>query len=201
MSDKYPSLSPYVYCADNPVKLVDPNGEEMIEDKPPGKLAELLRSWDRAISGSAENRQFEGGGDGANAGTMTKQDVDVAVAVGATMLSCGSALGAESAVEATVAVVSAVNSVDDATVNSSGQTVSQRVTANNKGACVAVTGVKTAVSVTSVGVSGNNVRVIVKEAKNEGAKVIKKNASTIAKNVVGVATSVYGAVTSLFRKK
>ena len=30
MSDKYPSLSPYVYCADNPVKLVDPNGEENV---------------------------------------------------------------------------------------------------------------------------------------------------------------------------
>ena len=29
MSDKYPSLSPYVYCADNLVKLVDPNGEEI----------------------------------------------------------------------------------------------------------------------------------------------------------------------------
>ena len=28
MSDKYPSLSPYVYCATNPVKLVDPDGEE-----------------------------------------------------------------------------------------------------------------------------------------------------------------------------
>ena len=28
MSDKYPSLSPYVYCADNPVRLVDPNGED-----------------------------------------------------------------------------------------------------------------------------------------------------------------------------
>ena len=27
MSDKYPSMSPYVYCADNPVKLVDPEGE------------------------------------------------------------------------------------------------------------------------------------------------------------------------------
>ena len=26
---KYPSLSPYVYCADNPVMLVDPNGEEI----------------------------------------------------------------------------------------------------------------------------------------------------------------------------
>ena len=28
-SDKYASLSPYVYCANNPVKLVDPNGEEI----------------------------------------------------------------------------------------------------------------------------------------------------------------------------
>ena len=30
MSAKYASLSPYVYCADNPVKLVDPNGEEIV---------------------------------------------------------------------------------------------------------------------------------------------------------------------------
>ncbi len=35
MSDKYPSLSPYVYCANNPVKLVDPNGEDVW--KPDGK--------------------------------------------------------------------------------------------------------------------------------------------------------------------
>ena len=26
MADKYPSLSPYAYCAWNPVKLVDPDG-------------------------------------------------------------------------------------------------------------------------------------------------------------------------------
>ncbi len=35
MSDKYPSLSPYVYCADNPVKLVDPNGEEVCDGGDP----------------------------------------------------------------------------------------------------------------------------------------------------------------------
>lgn len=30
MMDKYPSINPYAYCAWNPVKLVDPNGEEAI---------------------------------------------------------------------------------------------------------------------------------------------------------------------------
>jgi len=30
MASKYPSLSPYVYCANNPVKLVDPNGDSII---------------------------------------------------------------------------------------------------------------------------------------------------------------------------
>ena len=29
MSDKYPSMSPYTYCANNPVKLVDPDGREV----------------------------------------------------------------------------------------------------------------------------------------------------------------------------
>ena len=37
MSDKYPSLSPYTYCANNPVKLVDPNGEEIYEFDENGK--------------------------------------------------------------------------------------------------------------------------------------------------------------------
>ena len=32
MADKYPSISPYAYCAWNPVKLVDPDGNEAFEN-------------------------------------------------------------------------------------------------------------------------------------------------------------------------
>ena len=72
MSDKYASLSPYAYCADNPVRLVDPNGEEVVEGKPPFKLFEVLNKLDRKIEGSSQNREFEGHSDGANQVTDDK---------------------------------------------------------------------------------------------------------------------------------
>ena len=39
MADKYPNISPYAYCAWNPVKLVDPDGEEIGD--PPTKFKEV----------------------------------------------------------------------------------------------------------------------------------------------------------------
>jgi len=31
LSDKYPTLSPYTYCANNPIMMVDPDGMRMSE--------------------------------------------------------------------------------------------------------------------------------------------------------------------------
>ncbi len=38
MADKYPSISPYAYCAWNPLKLVDPNGDDIWELNENGEL-------------------------------------------------------------------------------------------------------------------------------------------------------------------
>ena len=62
MSDKYPSLSPYVYCADNPVKLVDPNGEDVFicgassDSESDAKAAEKAFKY---FAGSVKNLSLE----------------------------------------------------------------------------------------------------------------------------------------------
>ena len=43
MSDKYPNISPYAYCAWNPVKLVDPNGQDIWEINSQGKVVNHIK--------------------------------------------------------------------------------------------------------------------------------------------------------------
>lgn len=52
MADKYPSMSPYTYCADNPVMLVDPNG--MFDDE-----SEAIKVRNRAARRFGEKRVSE----------------------------------------------------------------------------------------------------------------------------------------------
>ena len=49
MADKYPSISPYAYCAWNPVKLVDPDGMECFENLDWYKNGKGEIVWDKNI--------------------------------------------------------------------------------------------------------------------------------------------------------
>jgi len=44
LSDKYPNLTPYAYCANNPVKLVDPNGMEWETTEDQNKANTLIET-------------------------------------------------------------------------------------------------------------------------------------------------------------
>ncbi|MBQ3944399.1 MAG: hypothetical protein II670_02160 [Alphaproteobacteria bacterium] len=43
LADKYPSISPYVYCAWNPVKLVDPDGRDIWEIDGEGRVVNCIK--------------------------------------------------------------------------------------------------------------------------------------------------------------
>lgn len=51
MADKYPSISPYAYCAWNPVRLVDPDGREIDVSQLPSEYQDRLMSCLNAITG------------------------------------------------------------------------------------------------------------------------------------------------------
>ena len=59
MSDKYPGVSPYTYCANNPVKLVDPNGREIgYVDEAVQKKIDALTNKKSADYSRAFTRQY-----------------------------------------------------------------------------------------------------------------------------------------------
>ena len=63
MADKYPSISPYAYCAWNPVKLVDPDGLEVMDNDDEWKVDKLNRTISRVGLNGGNSTQFvEGDG-------------------------------------------------------------------------------------------------------------------------------------------
>ena len=77
MAAKYPSLNPYTYCANNPVKLVDPNGEEVEYNSFADRIiVGVLRIFDngfckqfRELKKSEETYVFNKNNDGENSFT------------------------------------------------------------------------------------------------------------------------------------
>ena len=63
MADKYPSVSPYAYCAWNPVKLVDPDGEETEESFDGWKVDKANKTITRvSLDGGVFTQYVEGDG-------------------------------------------------------------------------------------------------------------------------------------------
>ena len=75
MSDKYPSLSPYAYCAWNPIKMVDPEGREALKecgwwkDKKTNEM-----KWDAEIHSQIELNNKYGNNNGTYKGLTYEKE-------------------------------------------------------------------------------------------------------------------------------
>ena len=63
MADKYPSISPYAYCAWNPVKLVDPDGKELDE---PQRHAAIVKAQEYEMLNRVDPSKPSGKGNSQN---------------------------------------------------------------------------------------------------------------------------------------
>ena len=61
MADKYPNISPYAYCAWNPVKLVDPDGRDWYEYVHPETHKTMVR-WTESHNQDELNNELKGSG-------------------------------------------------------------------------------------------------------------------------------------------
>ena len=60
MSDKCPSVSPYAYCAWNPMKLVDPDGREAMDEYDGWKVEKQNRTITRVSLDGGDNENTNG---------------------------------------------------------------------------------------------------------------------------------------------
>ena len=80
LADKYPSISPYAYCAWNPIKLVDPDGRDVWELNKSGELiwkeaseTDIIKASDGSFVEVAEGVLFRSQ-DGKHGRNYTKTD-------------------------------------------------------------------------------------------------------------------------------
>ncbi len=75
MADKYPSISPYAYCAWNPVKLVDPDGRDAFDDIGWWKNKKTNKmEWDPEIHNQEELNNKYGNGAGIYKGLTHEEN-------------------------------------------------------------------------------------------------------------------------------